>query len=102
MKMEVRSAKCEVRSQGLVARVRLWVISAVLGLRGREERWPGMPLQWAFTNFRPGPMEGITFYLPAGSSLGEARRRWREKVRAGLANAGRMPALPGQTKGATT
>lgn len=97
--MKVQGPKSKVQS--LVARVRLWVIAAVLGLRGREERWPGMPLQWAFTNFRPGPMEGITFYLPAGSSLGEARRRWREKRRAG-ADAGRMPALPGQTKGATT
>lgn len=60
-------------------RVRLQLISFVLRLRGREEEWVGMPRQWAFTNFRPGPLEGRTFYLPAGASFGQVLRRWREK-----------------------
>ena len=50
-----------------------------LGLLGKEEYWHGVGLLWAFTYPGPGPLRGLTFYVPAGSTLAYVASRWSEK-----------------------
>lgn len=60
------------------------IIGAALGLVGKEEFWHGQGLVWAFTNARPGPGEGITFYMEVGASPEEVAERWGQKLAAEL------------------
>lgn len=55
------------------------VLGRRLGLLGNEEHWHGVGLLWAFTYPGPGPLAGLTFYVPAGSSFEFVAKRWSEK-----------------------
>ena len=55
------------------------VIGQRLRLLGNEEYWHGIGLLWAFTYPGPGPLKGLTFYVPAGSSFEFVASRWSEK-----------------------
>ena len=56
-----------------------YIMGRHLGLLGAEEYWHGVGLVWAFTCPGPGPLTGLTFYVPAGSSIEFVARRWSEK-----------------------
>ena len=54
-------------------------IGQQLGLLGKEEYWHGVGLLWSFTYAGPGPLRGLTFYVPAGTSFEHIAGRWSEK-----------------------